>query len=291
MDTIDLHTHSNASDGTLSPTALVDLAVETGLAAVALTDHDTVDGLTEFVEAGVRKGIEAIPGVEINAAHGSGTLHILGYFVPVGDSPLRNALGEMRRSRVDRARAMTKRLRDLGIPIELDDVISEAAGATIGRPHFASVLVKKGVVATMSEAFERYLGKSGPAHVSRRKFSAAECIGFIASSGGIPVLAHPGTIETPGAPDLERIVGELADRGLRGIEAHYSSHSEADTARYLEIAERLGLLVTGGSDFHGKARARFDLGRGLGNLSVPAKILEPLRAEKERLRKQGLSGP
>ena len=290
MRTIDLHTHSTASDGSLSPRELIELAHRIGLAALGLTDHDTLDGLGELEEAGRERGIETVPGVEVNAEHSPGALHLLGYFVPAGPSPLASALEEIRLGRLERGERMARRLRELGVDVQLHEVLAEAGGASLGRPHFAAVLVRKGAAASVGEAFERYLDRDAPAHVSRPKPSPGRIIQLIESSGGIPVLAHPRTLEVEGAPDLETTVAELVKLGLRGLEVYYSAHSGADTARFLEIAGRFGLLVTGGSDFHGDARPEVELGRGLGELAVPIEVLERLRRARHAHRREGPRG-
>ena len=275
MRYIDLHTHTTASDGTLKPQELVNLAQQSGLAAIAITDHDTVDGVEAALKEGLALGLEVIPGVEISVDFINET-HILGYFINPYDSNLRQVLEKLREFRQKRNPLMVKRLNQLGFAITLEEVAQEAKGNVIGRPHIAKVLMSKGYVKSMQEAFALYLAQGKPGYVAKEKLTAKEAIGLIRTSGGIPVLAHPKCLQLD-FPDLEKALQHLVQLGLKGIEAYYSTHSQAETQYYLQLAERYNLLITGGSDFHGSNKPEIKLGKGIGKLAVPYHLLAKLK--------------
>jgi len=283
MTLIDLHTHSRASDGTLTPTELVALAGEKGLAAVALTDHDTLAGLAEAGLAGRASGVEVVPGVELSVADGDCSIHILGLFLadhPGG--PLAEALTELRAKRHDRNRLILEKLARLGIPIAYADVQALAKG-TVGRPHIAQVMLARGAVASVKEAFSRYLGNHGRAYVPKEKLELGRAIDLLHAEGALVILAHPSTLGQKGRTLIET-VGRYRDRGLDGIEVFYSEHSQSQTLEYLALSRRFGLALSGGSDFHGDTKPGVELGRGRGNLKVDVSILDKL---KERLAGRG----
>jgi len=266
---IDLHTHSTASDGTYSPAELVRLAVKEGLSALALTDHDTVEGLAEARTEAERLGLAFVPGVEISVRFaGPGHCHILGYFVDPASENLRETLGLLQRARAERNRKMVEKLRALGIEITLEELESKAGGGEIGRPHFAALLVEKGVVRRVEEAFEKYLRKGAPAYVPKARLTEEEAFSAIRAAGGLPVLAHPVHLGLS-PEELAAYVSRLREMGLAGIEAYYTDHSPEFTALCLDLARRFDLVVTGGSDFHGRNKPDIKLGRGFGNLRVP----------------------
>ena len=273
---IDLHTHSTASDGSFSPTELVKLAKEMGLRALALTDHDTIEGLEEFIKTGKELDLEAVPGTELSDYFEKGTLHILGYFIDFHSEKLKDRLKKLQEARAERNPKIVKKLQALGIPITYEEVVAISGGGQIGRPHFAKLLLQKGIVKTFDEAFERFLKKGAPAYVEKDKIFPRECLEIILEAGGIPVLAHPFTLHLENDA-LEAFVKQLKDWGLRGIEAYYTEHTPAQTAFYLKLAEKYGLCVTGGSDFHGKNKPEIKLGLGYGNLRVPYRLLERLK--------------
>jgi predicted metal-dependent phosphoesterase TrpH len=273
---IDLHTHSTASDGSFSPTELVKLAKEMGLRALALTDHDTIEGLEEFIKTGKELDLETVPGTELSAYFEKGTLHILGYFIDFHSQKLKDRLKKLQEARAERNPKIVKKLQALGIPITYEEVVAISGGGQIGRPHFAKLLLQKGIVKTFDEAFERFLKKGAPAYVEKDKIFPRECLEIILEAGGIPVLAHPFTLHLENDA-LEAFVKQLKDWGLRGIEAYYTEHTPAQTAFYLKLAEKYGLCVTGGSDFHGKNKPEIKLGLGYGNLRVPYRLLERLK--------------
>lgn len=258
MVLVDLHTHSSFSDGTLSPSALVHLACEKRLEVLSLTDHDTTEGLPEFMEACSRGGLIGIPGVELSA-EAPYTLHILGYnFVP-GSGYLEEKLSFIRKKRTERNARMCQELTALGIPVSLEEVRKESGGSVIARPHFARVLVRKGLVPDIRTAFRDYLGDGAPGVVPKVRLSPRQCIEAIRSAGGVAVLAHP--IQTGLDEEaLEALLCQLREWGLWGLECISSHHDSGTIFRCLKMASRLDLHPTAGSDFHGGNRPEVDLG-------------------------------
>lgn len=282
MKRIDLHTHTTASDGTLSPTELVRLARGAGLAAVAVTDHDTVDGLGEALEAGRALGLEVVPGIEISAEFQPGTMHMLGYFIQPDRPVFAEKLRVLQEARRDRNPIIAEKLNALGLAVTMDEVRAAAGGEQVGRPNFARVLLDKGYVSSMGEAFDRYLTKGGPAYVDKFRLSPADSVELIHQAGGLAVLAHPFTLGL-GEQVLETFVADLAACGLDGLEVYYPEHDPDQTRACLELAARHGLAVTGGSDFHGDNKPEVALGSGFQeNLAVPAELLEALRRRLNR---------
>jgi len=275
---IDLHTHSTFSDGSLTPEALVALAKNLGLTALALTDHDCTAVHARFAAACSADGVRGIPGVEISADVREGTLHMLGYFVN-GDEPgLRATLGEIQHGRELRNRRILERLRALGFALTWEEVASYAGEDVVGRPHFAQAMLAKGFVTTREEAFDLYLGKGKPAYADRFRLSPEDSIAAIRKAGGVAVLAHPSTMGL-GPKALNEAVAGLKEAGLGGIEAYYSEHTADQQAMCIKLARKFGLAVTGGSDFHGDANPAVRLGVGFGSLKVPDSLL----ADLERL--------
>ncbi|EHJ47721.1 PHP domain protein [Solidesulfovibrio carbinoliphilus subsp. oakridgensis] len=287
MALIDLHTHSTASDGSLFPSQLVALAAQNGLAALALTDHDTLDGLAEARTAGRVHGLEIIAGVELSVADGDRGVHILGLFLPDRPGRLADALAYLRERRHNRNRRILDKLREQGVPLDYDAVTALARGA-VGRPHIAQALVAMGAVTSFKEAFTRYLGAHGRAYVPKDKLSLADAFSLLHAEGALTVLAHPYILGLAG-PALAETVGRYRDAGLDAIEALYTEHSQAQTLEYLALARRFGLAVSGGSDFHGAAKPEVELGRGRGNLRVDITLLDILKAR--RARRSGPAGP
>jgi predicted metal-dependent phosphoesterase TrpH len=273
---IDLHTHTTFSDGTLTPTELVEAAAGMGLSAVAITDHDTVDGLPEALAAGECLGIRVVPGVEINLEHEQVTMDLLGYFLAGAPSEeLRVELAELRRYRDERNGRIVERLRELGYPIDAADLAAAAEGGAVGRPHIGEALVRRGYVGSVKEAFERFLRRGAPAWVDRRRLALAPAVRLLRASGGLPVLAHPGIIRT-NAAGLEHIVREAARLGMAGLECYYPLHDEATVAACLRLADRYALAPTGGSDFHGTVKPDAHLGLGSAGLPLPDELLAGL---------------
>jgi len=276
--TIDLHTHTTASDGSMTPSELVRHAFEKGLAAIAVTDHDTVGGVSQALEEGSRLGIEVIAGVEISVDFSS-EMHLLGYYPDGNCDLILNTLKNLREMREQRNFKIVNRLNELGFDITMQEVIGNARGGNAGRLHIARVMIEKGYVKSTDEAFKKYLGSGKPAYFKREKLTPKSGIAEIIRSGGIPILAHPFYIGLP-FDRLDQLVGELAGYGLKGIEAYYSLHTEEQTAILLKLAEKHGLLVTGGSDFHGSFKPDIEIGTGTGALRVPYSLLAELRSSK-----------
>jgi len=278
---IDLHSHTNESDGTLTPAELVDLAVATQLEALAISDHDTFAGYDQAVAPARAAGLDLVCGIELSAritGKKKRTAHILGYFLhqPPADD-FRDWLSEILAARRDRNQRLIVKLQSMGVDIRLEEV--ERIGRTLtGRPHFARVLVQKGYVTDSEDAFHKYLDEEAPAYVERHGPEIAVALHKIADAGGLAVLAHPVRlgVRDPAAEDA--LIGELAAAGLRGIEVYHSDHQPADVERYGKIARKYSLAPTGGSDFHGDAKPQIALGTGWnGNLNIPKSVLDNLR--------------
>ncbi len=266
---VDLHIHTTCSDGGLTPSEVVAYAQTRGLHAVAITDHDSVEGNDEAGRAGRAVGLPVVPGVEISTQWTGVTFHLLGYGLDRLTERVRRAFEFLVESRRRRNPRMIQRLQDLGVDITLDEVLAEAGGSLVGRPHFARVLLRKGVVGSMQQAFDRYLGRGAPAYVNKERLSPAQSADLIREAGGVMVLAHPGLLEgeRPGA--LAEVLSHLLSLGLAGIEVYYSRHTPEQVARYGELARRHGLLLTGGSDFHRPGEGGPEMGTGYGGMRVP----------------------
>lgn len=265
----DLHCHSTESDGTLTPRELVALAREIGLRSLALTDHDTISGVAEAQAAGAELGVRVLSGVEISVEYAAKTVHMLGYCFDAGAEKLRAGLDKLVGGRNERNAKIVARLNELGLPVTLEEIEAEAGGKVVGRPHIARVLLKHKYVATWEEAFEKYLARGAAAYFERLRFTPVDAVAMIREAGGVAVLAHPKYVALHEGETLEDIVRTLVDAGLDGIECYYTDHTPEETATYLELAKRYGLIVTGGSDFHGSVKPEIHLGTGTGNLFVP----------------------
>jgi predicted metal-dependent phosphoesterase TrpH len=279
MEIIDLHVHTTASDGSLTPREVVRRAKALGLKAIAVTDHDTVAGVEEALEEGILCGLEVIPGIEISVDVTKGTCHLLGYFIDYKDEDLLKRLLFIQRAREERNLKMLQKLKALGIDLTLEEVKAQAKDGQICRPHFALAMIKKGYVSSVDEAFERFLKKGGPAYVEKFRLSPEEAIRMILQSKGIPVLAHPFTLELE-KEEFETFLKELKQHGLKGIEAYYPDHTLEQTEFYERLGKKYGLLITGGTDFHGPPREEIELGKGRGNLSIPYELLLKLKEVK-----------
>jgi predicted metal-dependent phosphoesterase TrpH len=273
---IDLHTHSTFSDGSLTPEALVDAAVEAGLSALALTDHDTTDGIPRFMAAAEAAGITGVPGVELSVDSASGTMHVLGYCVDLENADFQTALRLIRDGRERRNHKVLTALAALGMPLDWNTVAGLAGGDVVGRPHIAQAMIDTGYVSNKQVAFKQFLGKGLPAYVERFRFSSAEGIARIRNAGGIAVLAHPFTLRLK-PKKLRACVTELKAEGLQGIETFYPEHSPILVQQYQKLACSLDLVMTGGSDFHGAGNPAIKIGRGFGNIHVTDGILDGLR--------------
>ena len=275
---IDLHTHTTHSDGSATTHELIELASAKRARAVAITDHDTVAAIVEARAAADRFGIEFVAGIEISAEYSPGTMHILGYCIDHESMGLADKLAELKKAREMRNPQIASRLRSLGFDIRYDEVAGVAGNQVVGRPHFARVMVEKGYVASIQEAFDRFLKKDAAAYVEKARLSPAESIALIHEAGGVAVLAHPYQLKLASYEEVDELVGELAGLGLDGVEAVYSRHSKAERASYSEIAVRHGLLVTGGSDYHGSYKPDISIITGLGDLEVPYELLKAVKA-------------
>jgi predicted metal-dependent phosphoesterase TrpH len=277
MNQVDLHCHTTASDGLLSPAALVARAAGLGLKIVAITDHDSTDGVAEALEAGRSYGVDVIAGVEINSDVPGAEVHILGFFVDHTDPALSESLRRLRDGRVGRARKMAELLTTMGAPVRFERILELAGEGAVCRPHVARALLEAGHVATFEEAFEKFIGRNGPAYVERLKLTPADACGLIRRAGGLPVLAHPVFFESFGrmksAIDLDRGLAELKAAGLAGIEVYYPGYDVLAIEYLLSLARVHGLLVTGGSDFHGVRPNEPDVG----GVYVPSKAARRLR--------------
>lgn len=273
---IDLHTHTNASDGSLSPSALVNHARASDIEAIAITDHDTIDGLPEAIATGEKIGIEVITGLEISAEFNPGSMHILGLLFDHNDPGLNDTLKDLQRSRAERNPKIIRNLVELGVPVTMEEVEEISGGGQVGRPHMAKALLNNGHVKSTQDAFDRFLKKGAPAYVDKDRLSPKESIDIIHNAGGMVFLAHPATLFINGSK-RRALFDELKDYGLDGIEVYYSSHSVEDINSLLDNAEKRNFLICGGTDFHGDVKPKIKIGTGYGNLNIPYKVLENLK--------------
>jgi predicted metal-dependent phosphoesterase TrpH len=283
---IDLHTHSRASDGDLTPRELIRAAKERGLTAIALTDHDAIDGLEEAREEALRQGVEFIPGIEFDIVYEpvavSGEFHLLGLGLATIGPGFLEALAEIRRKREKRNLRILECIReDLGVNVDYEEVRALSGGGALGRPHFAALLVNRGIVKNREQAFSRYLGKGRPLYRAKERLGFDRALGIIREAGGIPVLAHPLSLYIAWGRLPDFIAG-LADRGLAGIEAWHPTATVGACKRLEELGRSLGLYITAGSDFHGHSRPDRKLGITAGNRKIEESILDaipPLRQQ------------
>jgi predicted metal-dependent phosphoesterase TrpH len=281
---IDLHTHTTASDGRLTPEELITRAEDVGLCAVAITDHDTVDGIAPARRYAQEIGMPFVPGIEISAEYtATGTMHILGYFIDETTVSFSEALAFLKRARKKRNPLIIRRLNHYGVDITMEDVRQEAGSGQIGRPHFARAIVRKGYASSITEAFERYIKKGGPCYVNKERFSPQRAIELIRAAGGIPVIAHPKTLNIDFSRELPRFLGRLKEMGLMGLEAYYYSHSKSEEEYFLGLSRKFSILATGGSDFHGDNKPKVALGKGSGKLHVPRRAYDLLIEAKEKI--------
>lgn len=267
QDCVDLHVHTTASDGSFSPAAVVELAARSGLAAIAITDHDTVDGCAEAVATGKKLGIEVLPGIEISLDFVDNT-HLLGYFPRGYTAEFLSAIATLKAYREERIPKILSKLEELGCPVTLAEAQKESGNDVIGRPHIARIMLRKKYVSSIQEAFDRYLASNAAAYVRKRKFTPEEALSLIGRSGGVPVLAHPVTMDMESAM-LARYIPVWKKAGLRGIETLYSEYSIEQQLFLEDLADRESLLKTGGTDFHGSSKPKIAIGSGKGNLRVP----------------------
>jgi hypothetical protein len=277
-DFVDLHSHSTASDGTLAPAEVARLAVRNGLSAWALTDHDTIAGIAEAAAEALKLGLDFLPGIEISAEFPQpGTLHLLGYGIDPASDVLAGMTKSLLAGRDNRNPKIVERLRELNVAITMEEVEAEAGGAVIGRPHIAAILTRKGYVSSIKQAFDKYLAPGGLAYFDKERLTPRQAIEMIRDSGGVAVLAHPVQLRLQNDARLDRVVKDLTDLGLSGIEVIHSDHDAALVEKYADIARRYGLLKTGGSDFHGTNKSKIDLGEANGR-RIPREFYEQLIA-------------
>jgi predicted metal-dependent phosphoesterase TrpH len=282
---VDLHCHSTFSDGTLTPTELAAEAKKRELVALALTDHDNLNGWSEFRQACEAQGIEPIPAVEISSTWTDApdrprTIDVLGYFVDPDDHELTERLAWMLRVRRDRNGMILEKLNELGCPISREELAAEAGSDVIGRPHFASAMLKKGYVKTRQQAFDKYLADGAAAHVPKARILPTEAIALIRAAGGCPVLAHPGAYPIKREKDYRALIEPMVEAGLTGIETYYPGHTAQQRDFFYKVAKESGLVPTGGSDFHGENRPDIYLGKGDGTVNVMYETVEALKKLK-----------
>jgi len=270
----DLHIHTIHSDSTLSPDEVVDIALKKGLSAIAITDHDCVDGIAPALRRAEGRALEVIPGVELSAEIDGAELHILGYFIEWREPWFVKKLEEMRKVRTERIRKMTSKLRDFGLDIEPEKVFKLSGPGSVGRLHLAMALYKEGVTSSVKEAFNKYIGDKAPCNVKKFRLDPEEAIYMILKSGGVPVLAHPRVL---GRDDL---IPGLVKKGIRGIEVYHTDHPRSAALRYKDIASQYGLIGTGGSDCHGAGKVNVLIG----TTKVPYSVVEDLRKDAEGAR-------
>ncbi|MEJ2657810.1 MAG: PHP domain-containing protein [Desulfobacterales bacterium] len=278
---IDLHIHSTASDGTFSPSEILTLAQDLNIAAISITDHDTLEGSKSALALGIPPSVKFLTGVEISADPPdsislAGSFHILGYAVDVDHPGLNHTLSKLKDSRKNRNPRILRLLSALGIEITFDELRDLAEENQLGRPHIARLMVKKGYVSSIDAAFDQYLGNGKPAYVDRFRFGCEETIQIILNAGGIPVLAHPMLLGIRQNEMFEDLIAMLTDMGMKGMEVYYPEHTSDLTAYYTRIARRHDLLITGGTDFHGDIKPEIQMGSGKGDLYVPYELYEML---------------
>ncbi len=276
---VDLHTHSEESDGTDSPAELIRLANKAGLSAIALTDHDTLSGVEEARAAAGNAGPRLVAGVELSVDHDNVKIHLLAYFLEPGAGPLQDRLAELREGRRRRNVEIVARLRDLGYDINEDDVAAQTAGEAVGRPHIADALAAKGLIASRAQAFDGLLSDGGAAYAQRQRLSARDAIQLATASGAVTSVAHPYTIDM-NASTYPALFAELGDAGLTGLEAFYPEHAPSLREHLAALATELGLVATGGSDYHGAGKPGLKVGTGRGDLVVPDTALSDLEERR-----------
>lgn len=276
MKQVDLHVHSNKSDGTFTPSQLVDYAIEKGLSAFALTDHDSTEGLAEALSYAEGKPIEVIPGIEFSTEYEGKDVHVVGLYIHYDAPAFQSQLQAFVDSRINRNIKMCNNLREAGIDITFEKLCAENPDAVITRAHYAAYLAKYGYVQNRAEAFARYVGDNCKYYVPREKVTPSQAVALILQADGIPILAHPPLYHM-GKDRLDTLVNKLKQDGLMGIEALYSTYTNQEERDMFRLAKKYDLLVSGGSDFHGANKPGLDLGTGYGKLFVPEELLEHMK--------------
>ena len=279
---IDLHIHSTYSDGVLKPAELVDLAKSQGLSAISITDHDTADGAGEAIQRGLEKGIEVISGIEISSWHGDTSMHILGYLFRSDDERFNSRLQLLQQGRETRNIRIIENLNKLGITVELEELLHYSEYGQTGRPHIARLLVDKGIAKTVDLAFKYYLGRGAAAYAERFRFSARDAIAMIREAGGVAVLAHPSSLD-PSLRSTPSLLKDLHKVGLNGVEVYYPSHSSKAVKALLKMAGDIGLLITGGSDFHGPERSGYKINKWVHKTNIPYDLVTAIKKNTKKL--------
>ena len=285
---IDLHIHSTASDGTLSPVEILRLAEKLELGAISITDHDTLKGSKDLLEAAGSSHVRVLTGIEISTIPPAsyaveGSFHILGYGIRLNDPALNQTLETLQHARENRNPFIISRLNAMGLDITLEEVIQASGEAQIGRPHIAQLMIKKGFVQTFDEAFDVYLGFNKPAYVDKYRLDCQKAIEMIIEAGGTPVLAHPFLLRIPDNSRLESLVATLKEMGLQGIEVYYPEHSSENVEFYSRLALSHDLAITGGTDFHGAIKPDIQLGYGKGDFFVPYSVYDLLLKRQQTM--------
>lgn len=274
MKFADLHLHTLFSDGTYTPNELVLKAIDAGLSCIAVTDHDTVQGLDQAIAIGQDKGLEVLPGIELSAEYESQEVHVLGYLIDYKSPAFLKQLDILKENRIRRIYKIVEKLNSLGVSLDAQAVFDISVGGVPGRLHVARALVNGGFVKSIFEAFNKYIGDKGPAYVLGFRFSPQDAIRFIGDAGGVSILAHPYILHN------DELILKFAKLGLMGLEAYYPGHSQGETNFYLNLAKEHNLLVTGGSDCHGKAKPEVSIG----SVKIPYALVERLKEGKENLK-------
>lgn len=288
MNTVDLHVHSNKSDGSYTPAELVEYALEKGLSAFALTDHDTTDGIEEAVRAAEGRPIEVIPGIEFSSEYEGRDIHILGLYIDYKSDYFKRRLTNFKNGRIIRNKEMCKRLTEHGMPVTYEELTAEFPDSTITRGHYAKYLLSHGYTKSLKEAFDRYIGDNGPCFVPRKKITPMRAVEIILKAGGIPILAHPALYHMS-SERLDKLTAKLKKIGLVGIEAVYSTYSASDERDIRALAAKYDLCISGGSDFHGSTKPGLDLATGYGKLFVPEEILLNLKKKHKDMKEHPAS--
>lgn len=278
---VDLHTHSTASDGSDPPAVLVEKAVAARLRAIALTDHDTLDGIEEAQQAADRAGIELVPGVELSLDWSRGGMHLIVLWLSSVPGPLQDRLAELQRARALRNQHMVERLQGLGMDIDLAEVEAESGTGVAGRPHMAAVMIRKGYVPDAETAFDEYLAGGRPAYVGRARLTPEEGVGLARQSGAVPVLAHPHTLGVDNRFEMAELLERLGSIGLAGIECYYGTYDQPGRNGMVAMARRFGLIPSGGSDYHGTYKPDVRLATGKVGIPVADDVLEELRPARQ----------
>lgn len=272
---IDLHTHSNKSDGSMEPAEVVSHAAACGLAAIALSDHDSIDGVREAMAQGEKVGVEVVPAIEFSVQSDTET-HILGYYIDINSPELLATLERIKEVRWQRNVTTCENLNQLGFDVTMDEALAIAPSGIIGRAHFARLLAEKGYVSSVKEGFDKYLSSGKPGYCGTQALTAKEAVELIHACGGVSFVAHLHLIKL-GDEELERFLIELKGYGLNGVEGYYTEYTPEMQEKYQAMAKRLGLAISGGTDFHAKMKPHISIGRGLGNMAIPYSVLEDIK--------------